>query len=131
MPGRPASETPTDWEIRLLHLFWEEGALTVDQVREHLRSKRIKRSESALRTILKAMAEKGLLNTESKERTTYYSAAYAKPQMEKKFFSHIAKTLFHGNQQAFVLRALDESAMTPEMIDELEAIIKKHKKNAK
>ena len=128
MAGRPATATPTDWEMDLLHLFWENGSLTVDDVREILRAKKLKRSDSSIRTTLKAMVQKGLLKTELKDRVTYYAAAVKQERIEKKFFNHIIDSMFKGNQAAFILRALDESNITPEVVENLENIIKQHKK---
>ena len=127
--GRPESETPTDWELNLLQILWEIGRANVDEIREHLRSAGIKRSDSSLRTILRIMVKKGLVKGDTSERTTYYTAAMKRPALEKRYFKYMVKNLFHGNQETFALRVLDEANITDDVIKKMKEIIDQHKKS--
>ncbi len=127
--SRPASTTPTDWELVLLNILWDEGSSSVDEVREVLRSKGIKRSESAIRTVLQAMAEKGWVRGQAEGRTTYYQAAVQRQRVEKTFLQHIIYTVFGGNEMGFLFRALDESKVTPEVVEKMKEMLRKAKRN--
>ncbi len=121
--ARKPSETPTDWELFLIKVLWKGVSMTVDEVREELRIQGIKRSDSALRTILRNMKEKGLVKTEIDNRVTRFQAAIQRNPMEKKIFRHIIETLFDGNQSLFVARVLDESELDAETLRKMEKII--------
>lgn len=125
--GRPELETPTDWELFLLHVLWEHGSSKVDDIREILRAQNIKRSDSALRTILRIMNTKGIVKGVVKDRTTYYEPAVTRPAMEKRFFKHLVKSLFKGNNEEFILRALDETKVTEDVVDKMKEKIKEYK----
>jgi len=125
--GRPESETPTDWELNLLHILWKIGSSKSDDIREYLRAKGVKRSDSALRTILRIMVRKGLVHAKQVERTFYYEAAVKKPAVEKRFFRHLIKSLFKGNREEFVLRVLEEADIDADVIEKMKKTIKGQK----
>lgn len=125
--GRPASANPTDWEMVLLNILWENGTSSVDEVREILRNRGIKRSESAIRTVLQAMVEKELVKGEAEGRTTFYSAAVQRQKVEKNVLTHLIQTVFGGNEMGFLFRALDESTVTPDVVEKMKDMLKKAK----
>lgn len=127
--GRPEKSTPTDWELNLLQILWDLGRVNVDDIREHLRSKGVKRSNSSLRTILRIMLVKGLVNAESINRTLFYTPAIKKPLMEKHYFRHLVKNLFRGNREVFALRVLDEAEVTEELVQKMKEKINQYKKS--
>lgn len=127
MVGRPESETPTDWELNLLHILWKIGSSKSDDIREYLRSKGVKRSDSALRTILRIMVRKGLVNAKQVERTFYYEAAVKRNTVEKRYFRHLIKSLFKGNREEFVLRVLEESDVDANLVEKMKKTLKEHK----
>lgn len=127
--GRPEKVTPTDWELNLLQILWELNRANVDEIREYLRAKGVKRSDSSLRTILRIMLGKGLVKAESVDRTTYYTAAIKKPLMEKQYFRHLVKNLFRGNRELFALRVLDETEITEELVQKMKEKIGQYKKS--
>lgn len=129
--GRPASENPTDWELVLLNILWEYGQASVDDIREILRSRGIKRSDSALRTILRIMRNKGLVRGEVVERTTIYQPAVKKPAVQKKMTRHLLNTLFLGNKEEFVLHVLSEYSASPEIVAQMETMVKDYKNRGK
>lgn len=125
--GRPEKEIPTDWELFLLQILWEHGPTKVDDIREILRSQNIKRSESSLRTILLIMQNKGLVQGIILDRITHYEPIVSRLAIEKKFFRHLVKSLFKGNQEEFLLRVMDESKVNDEVVDKMKEKIKEYK----
>lgn len=121
---RPSSSTPTDWELVLMKILWDHPRSSVDGVREVLRSQGLKRSDSAVRKMLQILAEKGLASTETEGRTTYYSPAVKRKRLEKNIFQHLIHGLFGGNQEQFLLRALDETKVTPEVVKRMKEILR-------
>jgi BlaI family penicillinase repressor len=126
--AHPKSETPTEWELELLKIMWDKGKASAEDVRDALEQKGVVRSNSAVRTILRIMVDKGMLKKSMQHRTLMYEPAVKKPAMEKKIFKNLIKGLFGGNQSTFLLRALDETRLTPAVIDEIEQRIQEHRK---
>lgn len=127
MAGRPASEKPTDTEMLMLHILWEQGEQSVDQLRDYFLSQGTKRSESGIRTILKAMIGKGQLSTTVRDRVTYYSPAISQYEAEEQFFSHMIRRVFEGDREAFILRAFDASDIS---LSEIERLLKEARAKA-
>lgn len=121
--NRPASPTPTDWELNLLKILWKSTRCSVDDVREALREQGHKRSDSAVRKMLNILVEKRLASSEMDGRATYYAAAVRQNRLEKSIFKHLIQTLFGGDEEVFLLRALDETQATPEVVKRMKDII--------
>lgn len=127
--NRPSSLTPTDWELNLLKILWKSKRSSVDDVRETLREQGFKRSDSAVRKMLNILVEKGLATSEMEGRTTFFTAAVRQNRLEKSMFKHLIQTLFGGDEEVFLLRALDETQATPDVVKRMKEIIQEHDRN--
>jgi predicted transcriptional regulator len=125
--GRPTSNTPTDWELFLLQTIWEIEPSSVEQIQSTLRKKGIIRSESSLRTILRIMTEKELIKGEVINKATHYTALVKRPAVERTYFHHLVENLFKGNQEKFLLRVLDETEITDEVVQKMQEKIEQYK----
>lgn len=124
--SRPSSSTPTDWELTLLKILWNGKRCSVDDVRETLREKGFKRSDSAVRKMLNILAEKGLASVEAEGRTTYFRPVARQKGVEKGMFRHMIDALFGGDEEVFLLRAMAETKLTPEVVKKMKEIVREH-----
>lgn len=114
--------------MHLLQIIWNQGPSNVDQVREALRTQGLKRSDSAIRTLLKIMVRKGLLTVKPGEYAAIYAAAVKRDKVEKTFFRHITNILFGGNDREFVLSMFNQAELDESAIKDIEQLLKEHKK---
>ncbi len=121
--SRQTSVTPTDWELFLLKILWAHGRQTVEKIREVMRIKGYKRSDSAVRTILRIMIKKGLVHTYVIDKVTHYEAAVARKEVETKVLRHVINTLFDRDQRGFVKRALEETHSNTDALNQVHAIL--------
>lgn len=117
---------PTDAELELLSILWQQGASTVRQVHETLSRSR----ETGYTTVLKLlqiMFEKGLVSRDESQRSHVYRARQKEQTTQRQLVSHLLSRAFGGSTEKLVLQALsakkaskDELAEIRRLLDQLE-----------
>ena len=126
MMSRPITSTPTDWELKLLKILWDGKCCSVDDVREVLRNQGLKRSDSAVRKMLHILVEKGLASSEADGRTALYKPLVRQSKIEKGMLRHLIDSLFGGNEEVFLLRAMSETTVSPEIVEKMREMVREH-----
>jgi predicted transcriptional regulator len=122
---------PTDSELEILNVLWQEGPSAVRTVYERLGK------ESGYTTTLKLMQimhEKGLLRRNSDAKVHIYEAAVSQEQTQGQMLSRMIDTVFNGSAANLVMQALGnhsasnaEIAQIREYLDEVMAAQKKNR----
>jgi len=117
---------PTDAELSILRVLWQQGPSTVRQVYEILSQER----EIGYTTILKLMQimnEKGLVERDESERTHIYHPKFTEEQTQQQLVSDLLVKAFGGSASQLVMQALsakpataDELARIRQLLDKLE-----------
>ncbi len=124
--ARKKTTGPTDRELAILGVLWDQGAATVREVHEALHAD----SETGYTTTLKLMqimVEKGLLVREEENRPHVYRPALSEERTQKELVANLLDRVFAGSAAKLVMRALSAKKVSPkelkrirEMLDEME-----------
>ena len=109
---------PTESEMEILQVLWEEGDSTVREVHEILSAKK----ESGYTTTLKLMQimhDKGLLNRNDEARSHIYSAAVKKESMQKQVVNKMINGMFKGSPAKLIMHALGNHRASKEELAEI------------
>lgn len=109
---------PTESEMGILQVLWEQGPSTVREVHDILSEKK----EAGYTTTLKLMQimnEKGLLNRNDESRSHIYSAAVKQQSIQKQLVSKMIDGLFKGSSASLVMHALGNHRASKEEIREI------------
>lgn len=123
------NQKPTESELEILQVLWNEQSATVRTVHEELS----KTKDSGYTTTLKLMQimhEKGLVTRNDSSKTHIYQPAVSREKTQKQFLNKMINTLFAGSSANLVLQALgghDASKEELEKIQELISLLKKEK----
>ncbi|MEM7557614.1 MAG: BlaI/MecI/CopY family transcriptional regulator [Planctomycetota bacterium] len=120
--ARPAKQGPTDGELAILHVLWEQGPCTVRQVQERLSGGR----ETGYTTVLKfmqIMMDKGLLKRDESQHAHIYRAAVTRKNTQRKTINTVIDQLFDGSAQQLVLQALASNKSSPEELAEIRRLL--------
>jgi BlaI family transcriptional regulator, penicillinase repressor len=112
------SSKPTESEMEILQILWEEGPSTVREVHEILSDTK----ESGYTTTLKLMQimyDKGLLTRNDESKTHIYSALVKKESVQKQAVGNMIKGLFKGSSAKLVMHALGNHRASREEISEI------------
>jgi len=124
MPDHPM---PSEAQLEILDLLWQEQPATVQNLHDRLAGRR-KVSYNTVLTQLQRMAKAGFVNRNTDQRTHTYTAALRREQVEKRLFNRLAHTAFGGSKVNLALRALGSETPTAAELDELQEWINRQKK---
>jgi BlaI family transcriptional regulator, penicillinase repressor len=109
---------PTEAELELLRVLWENGPATVRDLHEAISKQRAVGYTSVLK-ILQIMTEKGLVEREESGKAHIYRAAASQEDTQNQMLRDLSERLFSGSAAQLAMHAL---AMQPASAEELEEI---------
>jgi len=119
---------PTESELEILQVLWNEKTATVRQVHEELS----KNKDSGYTTTLKLMQimhEKGLVIRNDSSKTHIYQPAVSRESTQKQFLNKMINTLFAGSSANLVLQALGGHNASTEELEKIQVLINQLKKD--
>ena len=96
---------PTESELDILKILWENGDCTVRQVHEIFASNKEIGYTTTLK-LMQIMHAKGLLERDESSKTHIYKALVSRDKAEKQMLSKIIKDVFDGSAARLVMQAL-------------------------
>lgn len=118
---------PTESELEILQILWEQNSSTVRDVHEVLS----KTKETGYTTTLKLMQimfEKKLVTRDDSAKTHIYKAAVSKQKTQKQFLDKMINGLFSGSSTQLVLQALGNQQASKNELDEIQKYLDDLKK---
>lgn len=112
---------PTDAELAILQVLWDQGPTTVRQVHEALEAR-----ETGYTTTLKLMqimAEKGLVSRDESARTHVYTAKYTRDETQQRLVTDLLDRAFGGSAAALVMQVLSSQQASAEELRDIEQLI--------
>jgi predicted transcriptional regulator len=122
MPRKPTGR-PTDAELSILDVLWEQGPCTVRQVQEQLVG------EVGYTTVLKLMqimTEKGLVQRDESQRAHIYIATQSQEETQGSLISDLIARAFGGSAGKLVMQALSTRDVTAAELDAIRELLDKH-----
>ncbi len=121
---------PTDSELEILHVLWENGPSTVRLVNDRLNEKRIVGYTTTLK-IMQIMAEKGILSRRKKDRTHIYTPVINEGETQSLLLNKLLKSAFGGSAGKLVMQALGNNKTSAAELKEIKEIINNLEKKQK
>lgn len=118
---------PTESELEILQVLWDEKTATVRRVHEELS----KTKDSGYTTTLKLMQimhEKGLVTRNDSSKTHIYQPAITRESTQKQFLNKMIDTLFAGSSASLVMQALGGHDASAEELEKIQILITRLKK---
>ena len=117
---------PTDSELEILQILWQNGPSTVRFVHDIIAVKKDVGYTSTLKT-MQLMLDKGMLERDIQDRTHYYIAALEEQSTQKGLLNEFVASTFRGSASSLMMSVLgdgdintDELQKIKEMITQLE-----------
>lgn len=121
MPRKP-SNRPTDSELAILAVLWENGPCTVKNVHQILSEKDTTGYTTVLKT-LQIMFDKQLVVRDASSRAHIYSAAQSQQKTQKHLLADLADRAFRGSAANMVLQALSNETASEDEIAEIRRLL--------
>ena len=121
---------PTEAELEILQILWDQGPSPVRLVNEqqNIARQAAGREEAGYTTTLKLlqiMAEKGLVTRDTRTRTHVYAAAAPEEATRQQLLQKFVDTTFKGSAMKMVMQALGHHQASAEELEAIKALIEK------
>lgn len=113
---------PTEAELEILQILWQNGQCTVREVHEALRDK-----QTGYTTVLKqmqVMVEKGLLTRSERFRSHVYQARSPRERTQQRIIKHVVQTAFSGSAKSLILGALSAKPVSQAELVEIKEFLR-------
>ncbi len=113
---------PTESELEILTLLWENGPLTVKAINEMLNNNKEVGYTTTLK-IMQIMFDKKILKREKKGRSHIYEAVIKKADTQGMLLEKILETAFSGSASKLVMQAIGRKKTTKIEINEIKTFL--------
>jgi predicted transcriptional regulator len=119
---------PTESEIEILNILWQNDAATVREVHESLAKTKDVGYTTTLK-LMQIMHEKGLVKRDESMRTHVYHPAVNREKTQKHLLNKMIDSLFGGSSTQLVLQALGSGEqVSAEELEKIQTLIDNLKK---
>lgn len=118
MPKLPADQ-PTELELLLLKILWDEAPLPVREVRQRLADQGRDAAHSSVITILNIMVDKGFLKRKKRKNAFLFSPRVSKAAVSGRMVGDIMNRVFDGSAKDLMLSLLETSDVDAEELSEI------------
>lgn len=118
----PSLPRPTDAELEILRVLWEQGPTTVRHVHEALARTRDTGYTTTLK-LMQIMADKGLVTRDESARTHIYEARVSQEHTQRQLVNDLVDRAFGGSAAELVLRALSSHKTSDKELLEIRKLI--------
>ena len=119
---------PTEAELEILQVLWEEGPSSVRIVHDALSDKKEVYYTTTLKT-MQVMNEKGMLSRNTDQRSHIYAPLIEKKQVEKNMWDRMAETMFSGSSAKMIMSALGHKKPSPAELAAIKSLLEKMDKH--
>lgn len=125
MDNKFTAPVPTDAELEILQVLWQNGSQTVRFVNDKLNQQHTEKEIGYTTTLkfMQLMLDKGLLTREIIERSHIYTPAVPEEQMQTQLVKEFVDAAFRGSSSSLVLRALGNGETTQAELEKIKALI--------
>ena len=109
---------PTNGELEILQILWENGPSTVRLVNEKLSQEKEVGYTTTLK-LMQIMNEKGILSRTREGKTHIYRAELSEGETQKTLVDKLLDTAFQGSAMKLVMQALGNRSSSTEELDEI------------
>ena len=121
MPRRPSPQ-PTDVELEILNVLWDQGPSTVRQAHEALADRR-KTGYSTTLKMLQVMLEKGLVRRNDSVRPQVYRSAKSRKRTQLRMLDDLTQRAFRGSAMRLVMQMVSAGRLSDEELAEIQRLI--------
>ncbi len=115
---------PTDSELEILQVLWENGPSSVRFVNDQLGERKEVGYTTTLK-LLQIMHEKGLVVRNTDARSHIYEAAVQRDVTQRNLLGTFVDNVFSGSAMNLVMQALGNHKASREELDQIKALIEK------
>lgn len=115
---------PTESELAILQILWEEGPSTVREVHEILNRKKESGYTTTLK-IMQIMVEKSIATRDASSKVHIYKPNVEQQKVQKNLLKDFVEATFSGSATQLVMQALGNHKTSKEELEQIKELISK------
>lgn len=115
---------PTDAELEILQVLWENGPSPVRFVNDQLSERREVGYTTTLK-LMQIMHDKGLVTRNTDARSHIYEAALSRDETQRNLLDTFVDNVFSGSAASLVMQALGNRKASKAELDQIKALIER------
>jgi predicted transcriptional regulator len=119
---RPKTTGPTEHELLILNILWEQSDLSVSDILERF-PKKPAPAYSSLLTIVRLMEKKGYIKHNQDGKAFFYSAILKKENYKKSEVKKVADRFFGGSKFELAVNLIKNEGLSSKEIQKLKALL--------
>jgi len=120
--ARSPAQQPTDVELQILRVLWEQSPRTARQIHNALLGERETNYSTTVK-MLSVMLEKGLVKRDETVTPQAYRPASAQKVTQKKMLKDLIQKVYDGSASSLVIQALSTRKSTPEELAAIQKLL--------
>ena len=120
--ARNKAAGPTDGELAILQILWQNGPATVRQVNQQM-NKHQKTGYTTTLKFMQIMADKGLLIRDQSQFRHIYKPAVSEEKTQKQLIGSLLDRAFAGSAEKLVMRALSAKKVSPKELAKIKKLL--------
>lgn len=129
--SRPASRYPTELELLILKVLWQDSPLRARDVQAALAESDRALAKTSVITTLNTMVEKKYLSRKQLGNAYLFSPRITQSDVSEKVLGDVLDRVFDGSPSAVLLKLFDVKNLDPDELKELRRIINRKLKDNK
>ena len=113
---------PTNLELTILHVLWEEGPRSVRDIQASLNKSKPTGYTTVLK-MLQIMTEKGLVERDESVRPQIYRASSSRERTQREILSDLIQRVYDGSVKSLVMHALATKRSSAKDLEAIEKLL--------
>jgi predicted transcriptional regulator len=126
--SRPTTDHPTDLELQILHVLWDQAPLPVREIRQRLADAGRDLAHTSVITVLNIMVRKGYVKRARQANAFLFSPQVQKESVSRRMVQSLVDRVFGGSTLAVMQHLLETSDIDAEELAQIRQLIKRKAK---
>ena len=122
--ARPKAKELTERELEVMHVFWESGEQTAQEVRDHLAAQGRDLAYTTIATLIRILLDKNFLVQTDDVRPYRFVAARPFKEVSKNLIGDLVERVFGGSREQMLVRMFDDRKMTAQEREALKKLLR-------
>lgn len=122
--ARPKAPELTERELEIMHVFWDLGPQTAQQVRDELATRDRDLTYTTVATLVRILADKGFVRQTNDVRPFIYEPARKFEDVSRSLLNHMVSRVFGGSREKLLVSLFGRQKLTKKELAVLEELLK-------
>ena len=129
--ARPRAKELTERELEIMHVFWQDGRITANQVRDAMAKNGRELAYTTVATLIKILTEKGFIHQTNDERPFEYEPVRSFDDVSGSLLSDVIHKVFQGSRTQLLMRLMDQERLSESEVGMLRKLLQQQGDSSK